>query len=353
MPALAFDALLKSLKQAPPHPPPSPVYYLHGEEQVLKEEAARALVERAVDPASRDFNVDAREAAELDPAVLRSLVDTPPLLADRRAVVLRGVEDLKKKGKTREELLRYLAAPNPSTVLVLVQGEGEPDADLAIKATAVQVDRLSPDRLPRWVMHHAGRIGLEIEPEAATLLVAAVGNDLAALAGELEKLAALTGGRAATPADVASAVGVRRGETVVDLVEAALERRAGDAARLVGPVLDQAGMTGVRIVIALGTALLGTALARAELDRGTPRARLEDVLFRHVQAARPYGLRGWRDEAARFARWASVWTAAGLAHALRRALAADVALKGTRLTDERGIIVQLVLELGVRGREAA
>src|SRR3989454_11395862 len=121
MGALTFDALLRSLKQGAP----DLVYYLHGTEDVLKDEAVRALLERAVDPAARDFNVDARTAADLDPEALRALVDTPPMLAERRAVVLRGIEQLRKKGKTRDELLRYLDNPNPSTVLILIQGEGE------------------------------------------------------------------------------------------------------------------------------------------------------------------------------------------------------------------------------------
>ncbi len=353
MAALTFDALLKGLKPTG-GAAPNPVYYLHGEEDVLKEEAVRALLERAVDPAARDFNLDTRAAADLDPEALRALVDTPPLLAERRAVVLRGIEQLKKKkGKTRDELLRYLDNPNPSTVLILIQGEGEADADLATRATAVQVDRLSPDRVGRWATHRAGRLGLAIAPEAVDLLVAAVGNDLGELAQELEKLAALAHGRTATRDDVTAAVGVRQGATVFDLVDATLERRAADAARLAGVVLEQAGVTGVRVVTALGTALLATALARAELDGGTPRARLEDAVFRRLQAARPYGLRNWREEAARFANWANGWTHTDLARAIRRTLAADRALKGTGTSDERGIILQLVVECALRAREAA
>src|SRR5690242_5394361 len=119
MAALTFDTLLKGLKQGAA---PGPVYYLHGEEDVLKEEAVRALLERAVEAASRDFNVDTRAAADVDPETLRALVDTPPMLAERRAVVLRGIEQLKTKSKTRDELIRYLDNPNPTTVLILVQG---------------------------------------------------------------------------------------------------------------------------------------------------------------------------------------------------------------------------------------
>src|SRR6266513_2307025 len=120
MGALTFDALLRSLKQGVP----DPVYYLHGDEDVLKDEAVRALVDRAVDPAARDFNLDQRSAPELDAEAFHALVNTPPMLATRRAVVVRGLEQLKKTAKLRQELLRYLESPNPTTLLVLVQAAG-------------------------------------------------------------------------------------------------------------------------------------------------------------------------------------------------------------------------------------
>src|SRR5207302_1687040 len=71
---------------------PDAVYYVHGDEDVLKDEAIRALVDRVLDPGARDFNFDQRSASDLDPEVLDSLVNTPPLLAAARVVVLRGVE---------------------------------------------------------------------------------------------------------------------------------------------------------------------------------------------------------------------------------------------------------------------
>src|SRR5256885_1829691 len=258
MGALTFDALLRSLKQGVP----DPVYYLHGDEDVLKDEAVRALVDRAVDPAARDFNVDQRSAPELDAEAFHALVNTPPMLAATRAVVVRGLEQLKKTAKLRQELLRYLESPNPTTLLVLVQAAGDdPDAELVRRTTA-------------------------------------------------------------------------------------------EAARLVAPILEQAGMSGVRLLTALGTHLVGTALARAELDQGAPRARLEGLLLSQLRAARPFGLGSWEGTAARWARWAERWSARELERALRLALDADRALKSSTLTDETGTIVQLVLSFAVLEREA-
>ncbi len=348
-PPLTLDALLRGLKKHAP----DPVYLLHGDEDVLKDEAVRALLEAAVDPAARDFNLDSRFASDLDAEAFHALVNTPPMLAERRAVVLRGVDQLgKRKSKLRDELIRYLGAPNPTTVLVLVSAAGEdPDPEVARQTTNVALGALEPERVPRWVAHHSTKLKLTLQPDAVDLLVAAVGNDLSALARELEKLASLAGDRPATAADVSALVGVRRGETIHDLVDAALERNAARAAQLVEPVLEQAGMSGVKIVTSLGTLLVGTALARAERDRGT--ARVDDAIFRQLLAARPYGLRGYKDEAARWARWSTLWTAPELSAALRATLAADRALKGTTVTDDRGIVTQLVLSYAATRREAA
>src|SRR5256886_9186170 len=173
MGALTFDALLRSLK----HGAPEPVYYLHGEEDVLKDEAVRVLLERAVDPAARDFNVDQRTAADLDPEAFNALVNTPPILAATRAVVLRGMEQLRKTAKVRQELLHYLDSPNPSTVLVLVHGTPEPpDAELLRRATAVEVAALPPERVVRWMTHRAKQLGFTLAPEAGELLLASVGK---------------------------------------------------------------------------------------------------------------------------------------------------------------------------------
>ena len=54
------------------------------------------------------------------------------MMAERRVVVLREVEALKRKPKVRAALLEYLGRPAPDTVLVLVQGAGEETEDKEI-----------------------------------------------------------------------------------------------------------------------------------------------------------------------------------------------------------------------------
>src|SRR6266480_4432547 len=172
MAALTLDVLLRSLKKGARIS--EPVYLLYGDEDVLKDQAIRALVDTAVG-ASSDFNLDVRFAPDLTPEVFHALVNTPPMLAERRAVVIRGVEQLgKRKTKLRDEVVRYLESPNPTTLLVLVVAAGEePDADFVRPSTSVALDALAAERVPRWLQHHATTLGLTLAADATELLLKA------------------------------------------------------------------------------------------------------------------------------------------------------------------------------------
>lgn len=351
MPRETTDGVFRALKRGEV----ATVYYLHGPEDALKAEVVRAVLSRALDPSLRDFNLDQRSAAQLDAETVLTLCRTPPMMADRRVVVIRDVEAWKRRTAARAAVLRYLERPAPDVTLVLVQGTGEAEEDreLAARAVAVRCEPLPPERAARWVLHRAGELGLAMEPEAADHLVRVAGADLGPLAVELEKLAALADQGPVTAERVAAVVGVRRGETAHDWRDAVMEDDAARATALLAPVLAQPGATGVRLVTLLGTTLIGVGAARAALERQGGGPRLETAMFELLLRARPYGLLPYREEARRWARWAARWTGPRIADALRAALAADVALKSTTVSDERGILLDLVLSVTVPYREAA
>ncbi|HEU5305206.1 MAG TPA: DNA polymerase III subunit delta [Gemmatimonadales bacterium] len=343
MPAHSPDALFRSLNKGELEP----VYYLHGSEDVLKDEAVRAIVDRAVDPSLRDFNFDQRSAAQLGAEEVNALCNTLPMLADRRVVVLRDVEGWKRKTKGRAELLRYLAHPSQQTVVVMVQGADEEneDKELAAGAYAVRFDPLPADRARKWLLHRAGKLGLELDPAAAEHLVLSVGSDLGALASELEKLASLPAGEPLTAERVGELVGVRHGETLWDWRDAVLGDQPARAATLLTSVLAQPGVTGVKLVSQLGTALVGIGIARAHYDRGARAGALEGLVFRSLLSSRPYGLPGYKEEARRWSRWALRWPSQRIRAALEAARDADEALKSTSISDERGVLTDLVLRI--------
>lgn len=333
----------------------APAWYLTGPEDVLKDEVLRALLDRALDPAMRDFNLDQRSAQTLDPEEVEALCGTLPMMSDRRVVVIRDVEAWKRRTRTRAAILRYLERPQPETLLVLWQGstEPKPEADLAAKCAVVTCDALSPGDAEEWVQGEATRLGVALPDDVVAHLVQAAGTELVALRAEVQKLAALPEGTPVTLAIAEALVGVRRGETVFDWRDAVLRGDAARASALLEPVLAQSGVTGVRLVSLLGTGLLGVRAARAHYDDGTRGRGLVDAVFRTFMAARPGGLGEWKRDAALFAECAPAWPLPRLKAALRAALRADQLLKETVVSDERGIMLSLALELAASGRRAA
>lgn len=331
----------------------APVYYLHGPEEILKDEAVRTIVERALQPGERDFNLDQRSAQNLAPEDLHALVNTLPMMAARRVVVIQGIEAWKKKTAPREVLQKYLQNPAPETVLVLVEAapaeekarDWEPDESLVSGAWAVNFETLPPDRVIRWLTFHARRLEIVFGEGAAEHLATATGYDLGALRSELEKFASLTGQGPISLEQVGDLVGIRHGETLEDWVQAVLGDDPIRAIAVGEKVEGQAGMSGVKMVTALGTALIGVRLARAHYDKGSRGGALERVLFDRLRQVRPFGIGEWKATVKNWTRWAETWPATRLRPAISATLQADQALKGTRISDEAAVIADLTLRL--------
>jgi DNA polymerase-3 subunit delta len=351
MPAITEAAFNKALKARAFEP----AYYLFGDDDYLKADAAKRLVDAAVDPATRDFNLETRRATELDASTLGSLLNTPPMMADRRVVVVRDVTALKKDA--RAELDRYLARTSPDTVVVLMAASGaRADRGLTDATTSLELAPLSGDRVPRWITHHAKTVlGVDITPEAALLLQAAIGGDLPALSEELDKLASFAHGGTIDEAGVTAIVGVRRGETMGDLLDCIGLRDVAGALALVDHVLSQPKTTAVSVVMALTTQTLALAWGRAMRDQGMPAGRMSGEFKSLLQGGGSFPGRPWGEVLAAWPRAVDRWTAAELDAALDELLAADAALKETRLSSDEQLLSTLVLSLcaGGAGRRAA
>jgi DNA polymerase-3 subunit delta len=321
-----------------------PVYYLFGEDDFLKEQATRDLVDAAVDSSTRDFNLEIRRAGELDAESLDALLSTPPMLAERRVVVLRDVDKLKKGA--RGLLDRYVVRPAPDTVLVLVAPSGvKADKGLSTHATVVEYAPLTGDRLPRWVSYHAQHVlGRAIAPEAVTLLVEAVGGDLAQLAVELEKLASYTTATIDEHA-VADVVGVRRGESLGDLLDAVAAKDVETAVGLIPIVLQLPKTNAVSVVMALTVQTLALGFAEATLAAGRSPRGLFNELMALLKDTGAFPFRPWGEAVNAWTKHASRWTAAEIDAALHALLTADAALKETRLSSPEQLLTTLVLAL--------
>jgi DNA polymerase-3 subunit delta len=321
-------------------------YFITGEDDYQKDDAVKQLSEAALDPDSRDFNLDTRRAAELDPETLGVLLSTPPMMAERRVIVLRDVNALKKDA--RRALDEYLSKPAPDLLLVMTAAAGtKPDAPLAASTTVLEFDYLTGDRIPRWIAHYATNgLGIRISEPAMELLQAAVGSDLHQLAGELDKLASYVQGRDEIGEDdVAAIVGVRRGETQADLLDAVADRNVSRSLELIPHVLAQPKTSAVSVVMALSTQMLAISWGRARLDEGLSRGRLAQEYFDFLKETGAFTGRSWGSATAVWARAAERWNREALDRALDSLLEADIALKESRVSSEEQLLATVVLSL--------
>ncbi len=186
-----------------------PVYFLYGEETYLVSRAQKRLLDVAVDPDTKDFNLSVFYGAECTAVQVVDAASTLPMFAERRVVLLKNIDKLPTDGHDR--MLAYLADPAPDTCLICVATK--PDmrrklyAELKKQPGSLECKKIYDNRLAPFVIAEAQTMGKRIEKAAADVLVFLIGNQLQSLITQLEKLVIVVGGRdTITVSDVQASV---------------------------------------------------------------------------------------------------------------------------------------------------
>jgi DNA polymerase-3 subunit delta len=320
----------------------APAYYFFGEDEYLKDEAVRRMVDAAVEPATRDFNLDQRRGGELDAAGLSTLLGVPPLMAERRVVVIRDVAALKKDA--RAALERYLGNPSLDTLLIMTApADAKDDKGLSSRASTKEFKTLNDGQVPKWIQDRVTEAGASITPDAAALLQEAVGSDLAQMSVELNKLVSYCGAKVIDRDAVSAIVGVQPELTLSRLLDAVAERDVSAAMALITPVLTQAKTTGVFVVMALTTQMIALAIAHS---RGVTKARLANEYWAILKSGGSNLVgRPWGEAVSAWTKHSERWNAADLDYALATLLQADLALKGSKVSSEEQVLATALLTI--------
>lgn len=200
-----------------------PVYFFYGREELLKEEAIQSIIQKAVPPDLRDFNLDILYGDEIDWVQIIDRISALPMMAERRVVVVRDANKLESTDK--KKLLQHLGTPFDHTCLILTAPEVDASRgfykNLASLACHVNFYPLNDKVLFEWVRGRTHRYGKSIAPEAMQTLCDSIGESLIALDNEIQKLAIYVEERTAIEVrDVAAVVGKLRSQTVYQLCDA-------------------------------------------------------------------------------------------------------------------------------------
>lgn len=219
----------------------SPVYFFYGPEELLKEEAVQSLIQRLVQQELRDFNLDILYGDETDWAQIIDRVMALPMMAERKVVMVRNVNQLTPS--SRKRLLERLVTPFPHACLILTAPEVKSSEqfykELEKVACHVNFRPLWENKIPEWVQHRARKHGKSMDPEAIRLLSDSIGNNLIALDNEIRKLAIYVGERPGiSPQDVEAVVGQLRVHTVFEFCDAVGFRDLSKAMALLSRLLE-------------------------------------------------------------------------------------------------------------------
>lgn len=341
MPLAAIDALDGAVARGTP----DPVYLFHGDNDFLKEEKLRDVVERLSDPSTRDFNLDTFRGAETDAGQLSQALDALPMIAARRVVVIREFSALKKDA--RSALDRYLANPSRETVVLLVAPSGwKAEPAVLTRATGVAFGALDDSAALKWIASRASVTGATISPDAARLLLSATGPDLNLLDGELQKLRDFVTTGEITATDVSAVIGVSTGKTAADLIDAVCARDGAGAAALVPAVMRQPKSSAVGIVMALTTHLLGIGHVLIDRASRVPPRQQASNLYAMMGEARsaPVG-RPWSDAVGAMTRHADRWDCPAVDRALTLLGDTDSTLKETGVSSDEQVLATLVVAM--------
>jgi len=306
----------------------------------LLAERTRARAVAAVTAEQPDCEVAVATASGLGAGELAGLT-SPSLFSSASALVLTELEDL--PDVAQEELKSYASAPSPDVAVVLVHGgtgqKGKKLLDhLRGQSTVSEVKVEAPKyerEFAAWVRTEMRQLGTTIDDEAASLLVASVGQDLRALAGATDQLAADSTGQTVTAEVVRRYFGGRADVRGFEIADAAIDGRINVA-------LEQARWAeAARVAPVLITSAFASGLRSLAKLADAPRGLSEAELARHVGAP-PFKIRILR-------RQLNAWDTGSLAAALTAVAAADIDVKGGA-ADPAYAVERMVLEVAAARR---
>jgi DNA polymerase-3 subunit delta len=240
--------------------PDKPVYLLTGSD--------RPKIHHALERLRRHFAPEAIEtvsALETAGADAVALCNAASLFGEARLVVVEQVDGVRGpenrlrggwKAADVEAVAAYVASPAPATVLALVGEDVKKTSALSkavAKAGQILEFSVAKNKTQTWVAERFADLGVPAEPDACAALIQLVGDDLDALATEVDKLATWAAGEPIGEREVTALVAptadlpiyeltdawaARDPERALDVTEALFERdsrqRRDIAARLAG-----------------------------------------------------------------------------------------------------------------------
>ena len=210
---------------------------------------------------------------------VKDAVETLPVFAQRRVVILKNSNELKDSEWT--ELESLFKNPVDSTVFVLfadkIDKRKKHFKNIIDSAAALEFKKPYDNEIPRWINYYAAQFELKLTQPAVHRLHRLVGNNLSEIYAQLEKIKIfLDGGTQVEAEHVNSVVSNSREESVFDFTKAVGQKDRVRALEQIVTLLDQ-GQSEIGIVNLLARHMRILLTVRTGLDQGIGGAKLASL----------------------------------------------------------------------------
>ena len=275
-----------------------PVYILMGDEPYYPDLVCQAVIDNCIDEFGKDFNETICYGADVTAERIITEAREYPMMAERRLIVVKEAQMM----KGIENLVVYCGDPLDSTVLVLVLHKATIDKRKALYKSAMKSGvvldspALRDYEVPGWIMDYYRSRGLQIDPQAASLLAESAGTELSTIVIETDKLLKNLpeGETRISVSDVEKNVGISRQFSIFELTKALSYRNGQEALRIASHIGTSARFAMPMAVSALYThfsrilkyaALLAKSRNPSPEDKALALAGVNPYFYREYDAA--------------------------------------------------------------------
>jgi DNA polymerase-3 subunit delta len=183
---MTFDAIMADLLAGNF----KPVYFLMGEEPYFIDRITAYIADNILTEPEKSFNQLILYGRDTDMNTIISSARRYPMMAKCQVIIVKEAQQL----RNLDGLDSYLAAPMVTTRLVFAYKYKKLDKRtklarmLAEKSVFLESDKLREDKIPAWISGYLKEMGYQTDQKSAMLLVDFLGNDLAKIAHEVDKL---------------------------------------------------------------------------------------------------------------------------------------------------------------------
>ncbi|MBN1366800.1 MAG: DNA polymerase III subunit delta [Dehalococcoidales bacterium] len=273
------------------------LYILYGLDNYTLHQELESIKKSVGNDIAAGTNIMEIEGEKVSLTDLKIACETVPFLAEKRLVILYGLLErfetkarpatVKKssrntdRNKDWQQMVECLNNLPETTVLVLVDtaitGRNPLLKELSGKAQVKTFPLLKRAELAAWIQKRVAQSGGKISMPSVALMAKLVGNDLWAMANEIDKLTLYANGKFIEEKDIKATVSHAQETSVFAMVDAILENSSGLAEELLQQLMER-GATPTYLLWMLHRQIRFIVLSKELLARKKSKLDIQTIL---------------------------------------------------------------------------